>query len=370
MTESPDQASVQRHANWVGLRTLRQRPKVVDVTEDGDPVFEVRSVRLVLRPDASCFSRLERCAKCGGDVHGSPVFAPGDLNGPTHSVICKECVRKAGVAGSPPLKIRGADRRQAAPRPVDVAERQSPTVPVEAEIQPEAVGVLEAAAEDPPVHVDDGRLAAVEAQLGVAMARLTELANVARSESIERRQADDIVRGQLRDILLEGLAAVRAEVAVRSEAEDARASEREDRVDKSHVATAELLDAQRAEVEASLRAGLTQVRMETSALREELKEGSEALTRLAEVHRSELVACLDGRLQPYVADLEELVRCQRRLEERLDALTRQVLDMEGGLKSSSEGGELMDALERQLQDAAFRLASRVASTEEPTLIGD
>src|SRR5215210_903348 len=95
MADAPGTGSDQKRATWVALRTLRQRPKVVDHRENGDPVFEVRSVRLVLRDNADHFNRLAQCSKCGREVPGAPVLSQADLTRPSHSVICKECVRNA-----------------------------------------------------------------------------------------------------------------------------------------------------------------------------------------------------------------------------------------------------------------------------------
>lgn len=86
-----------RRATWVGLRTLRQRPAVVGRTPEGDPVYEVRSVRLVLRGDAPHFSRLVQCSRCSREVPGPPVLSPADLDHPVHAVICAGCVRAASV---------------------------------------------------------------------------------------------------------------------------------------------------------------------------------------------------------------------------------------------------------------------------------
>src|SRR5206468_9473316 len=82
-------------ARWVGLRTLRQAPKPVGQTDAGDPIFDVRSARLVLREDATHFNRLVACSNCGREVMGSPVLGPGDLDHAPQAVVCKDCVRRA-----------------------------------------------------------------------------------------------------------------------------------------------------------------------------------------------------------------------------------------------------------------------------------
>lgn len=95
MADSP--ATPRRHnrANWIALRTLRQVPRVVGETRAGEPIFQVRSVRLLLPAQSHHFSRLVACSKCGREVPGPAVVSPADLDHPAHQVICKECVRAA-----------------------------------------------------------------------------------------------------------------------------------------------------------------------------------------------------------------------------------------------------------------------------------
>ncbi len=81
-------------AGWVGIRTLRHVPRAVGETDAGDPVFEVRGVRLVLHGDAAHFSRLVPCSNCGRDVVGAAVLSSADLDHVPLTVICNECVRK------------------------------------------------------------------------------------------------------------------------------------------------------------------------------------------------------------------------------------------------------------------------------------
>ena len=63
MAEAPGRAEDHKRATWVALRTLRQRPKVVDQGANGEPIYEVRSVRLILGDKADHFSRLAECSK-------------------------------------------------------------------------------------------------------------------------------------------------------------------------------------------------------------------------------------------------------------------------------------------------------------------
>src|SRR5688572_16111471 len=113
MPEESDQAAVDKRATWVALRTLRQRPKVVDHQKNGEPIYEIRSVRLVLRDNVDHFNRLAQCSKCGRELPGAPVLTQADLTRPSHSVLCKECVRKATDRSQ---RAAGA-RREVVPKP-------------------------------------------------------------------------------------------------------------------------------------------------------------------------------------------------------------------------------------------------------------
>lgn len=84
-----------RRVTWIGLRTLRRRPRLVGQTRRGVPVFEACSVRLVLPDDAHHFARLISCARCGSDGPGATVLRRSDLAHPPHAVICDDCVGSA-----------------------------------------------------------------------------------------------------------------------------------------------------------------------------------------------------------------------------------------------------------------------------------
>ncbi|MGH9151562.1 MAG: hypothetical protein ACRD03_03945, partial [Acidimicrobiales bacterium] len=218
MAEPSSQAPQQRRANWVGLRTLRQRPKLVDQTAGGLAVYDVRSVRLVLVGDAAHFNRLMPCSKCGNEVPGPPVLSATDLDRPSHSVICKECVRASGVSGSSHPTGPAAPSPPPEPPPeveVVIAPATPAPVPEVAEVEPvpEPLAVP---------SVDEARLAAVEDRLGAALSRITELADVQRLESIRRAKGDEGVQARAQAALVQGLAELRTEVLASAEATAAR----------------------------------------------------------------------------------------------------------------------------------------------------
>ena len=142
----PADSSLSRRGAWIGLRTLRQRPKIVDHTPSGEPIFEVRSVRLLLQPDADHFNRLETCSKCGRNVPGGPVFDLADLDRPSNPLICTTCVQavakptllRSGMRRPPPerpaVPPKPAETPAAAPDPTAAGtDRPGPTAVEEAE---------------------------------------------------------------------------------------------------------------------------------------------------------------------------------------------------------------------------------------------
>jgi hypothetical protein len=184
--EQSNQASLQRRANWVGLRTLRQRPKLVGATRDGEPVFEIRSARLVLRGLSPHFNRLAACSRCGRDVPGAPVLTVADLERPLRPMICSDCVRGTGVStvwdattARPPAGEAPAAEAPAA----EAAEAPVPAVP--------------AAAVGP--GPDDGRLETFERHLRAVTDRVNALGQAlwAQRDDVEaRRLAEEAARAE------------------------------------------------------------------------------------------------------------------------------------------------------------------------------
>jgi hypothetical protein len=118
MTDPPGHAGArQRRANWVGLRTLRQLPKRVDVSADGEPIYEVRAVRMVLQGMSPHFDQLVPCARCGTEVASAPVLTPADLERAPHPAVCTKCVSAAGVSSVRAPGVRRPARERPAARP-------------------------------------------------------------------------------------------------------------------------------------------------------------------------------------------------------------------------------------------------------------
>jgi hypothetical protein len=269
--EPSNQASVQRRANWVGVRTLRQRPKPAGTTADGEQVYEIRFVRLVLRGLSPHFNRLAPCARCGKEMAGAPVLSVADLERPLRPMICTDCVRDTGVSTV-------WDASPARP-PADVAEELA--LPADPDPVPPAVAPR-----------DDARLETFERHLRSVTTRVNELGQTLRAEraaSDERRRAEEDVRASL--------ARLREQVA-------------------ATAGVGDRVDAQRAEVAAVVSA-VSEIRSELHRLSDanrELVRGLQALEqRLAEapppapaVEPEELAAVVASQdeLRGRIAELE------------------------------------------------------------------
>ena len=143
----------------MALRTLRQVPKAVGETDAGDPIYEVRSVRLVLRGNAAHFNRMVACSRCGREVPGPPVMSATDLAQQPQAVICQRCV---STAHSP---IFG--------------NHSTPTPPPAKDVRREAVR--------PPTSAR--RAAAEGDRLAALERRLAEMASVLHAQRIESQAA-------------------------------------------------------------------------------------------------------------------------------------------------------------------------------------
>ena len=349
-----------RRANWVGLRTLRQRPKVVGTTGDGEPVYEVRSVRLLLQGQSAHFSRLVPCERCGRDQAGSTVLSPADLEAPPRPVICADCVRSAGVTSVWEREAARPPTGRPAPRAPKPAE---PTKPVAA----------------PPAHGE--RLASLEKRLQTVGERVAELGRLAVAQQAtldERRQSEEAALAGLRA----AIAQVAAEVTSVAEGNAGRIATFESQLRDSVTGLAKLIDAQREDLSA-LVAAMDRARSEIGRL-------AEADTRLAQAqHRVEEraaaaaaaeapswadhAASLDHRVEELGARLSQVMARIDALEDaagqrdgRLGALEARVDGLvdqratppEGNVPAAPlrDGAHLLDALERQLQGASSRLA--------------
>lgn len=310
MVEELDRSSPDRQAIWVALKTLRQRPAVVGRTDEGATVYEVRSVRLVLAPNAAHFKRLVLCAKCGRDVPGAPVLGAADLDRPPTSVFCDRCGRTADF------------RRREVPQEEEAPPSVASPVVTEAGTEAE-------------------RLAAVEAQLAEVLSRAP--APVENAGELQRlsEQVADLLRGQNAELakVSASVAQVRAEMRELGESSRALARVQSD-LDQRMV---ELAGHVHAEIEAKV------ARSEMEAQRKELTEA------LHDVARETLLSVAEP--------LRDLTKAREDFERRLDSAAQQLARLVEFQSQAAPPappgrpvpGGMMESLERQLRAAELRL---------------
>jgi hypothetical protein len=319
----PPGPAARRHkrANWVALRTLRQVPKVVGETPAGDPIVEIRSVRLVLRGDASHFNRIAACSKCGREVPGAAVLSPADLDHVPNAVICKDCVKKAtapfDATRSRPTTVapvRAAD-------PVSVTTNGSASSPVESP------------------GVRDDRLEALERQVK----QLTELLGAQGTAAGSRTPHDDE-----RDRRLDGLV---------------------ERMDRFTVAGNDRMEA----IEARIDGFLDRLTHQSEAQRSALSSALDAQADRAATRDRELAQAQDemGRRLAAVTERASVDAAapfgavEARLEELTARVDRQRPEWEGALSAAVGGvqAELTTALAAGADNVARAQDERVGLVE-------
>lgn len=279
-------AASRRHsrASWVGLRTLRQVPKVVGETIAGDPVFEIRSVRFVLPVDGAHFRRIVTCSRCGEEVPGPAVLSAADLDHPPHAVICKDCVKTVATAGVG--DPRGADAVLGNGAGTGRAEPHH-TLQTWAEA---TTGLEDEPGRGPtgsgPGDRGSEELGRAEAEMGLldvmverpAKDRGTRSGLQALEERLQR--LEETVASQRLELeagLRRGLAEVRfATTAVATESVS-RLRDLEDRADRSGIEVSEL-----GEIQAALDRGLGELRSEVAAVKDANRDAADGQ---AEVER-------------------------------------------------------------------------------------
>lgn len=352
---SKEASQRQRRVNWVGLRTMRQRPKLVGATDDGEPIYEVRAVRLVLLGTSPHFTRLAPCSRCGRELPGAPVLTPADLDIELRPMICADCIRGTGITSVwDPEAARRAARGQEDDAeggtdlgPSTPAGTQEPLSPVPDGAPPVAAAVAAADADvaDADVAAAD-RLAAMERHLGAVTARVNELgrrwaAQQAQSEERRRREAEVAAA---RDAVVD-----RALAEIRADLESSLAADRtadgraiEDRL-------SERLTEIRAELGSSLGAD---VRALEDRLNERLVPRSGAPAPPVAGDGGAGVAALEDRVREGMAGLADVVAAQRA---ELDAVVARVTEVGSEVQRLSQtAGELargQGVLERRVAEA-------------------
>jgi tetrahydromethanopterin S-methyltransferase subunit G len=255
-------------------------PKVLDETPAGEPVVEVRGVRLVLREHATFFNRLVPCSTCGRETPGVAVRTPADLDAPPGPATCRECRRATAAPAPVPAQ---------APPPAPVADTAGPAIEALAarvdEVQAALAEQAARAVPPPELAALGKRLDKLEAGTGGAdvapeLAALgkrldkletkgrTTAAEAGRVEAMERRveQLAALMaerESRLEEVLAKTLAAAEAAAAK----VEARVRAVESRVEETTGEMGELGD-----LHAALDVGLGQLRSDLAAVRDNQRD--------------------------------------------------------------------------------------------------
>jgi chromosome segregation ATPase len=377
------------------LRTLRQMPKLAGETEAGDPVYEVRSARLVLHGDAGHFSRLVACSRCGREVTGPPVLGPADLDHEPSAVICKDCVKIATAA---------SDSRDDAMAPASAPVTSSPApagddrvVALERRLAElaEQVGAGVRAAGAGPGEPDGAAAAQLEAQFVTLTERVDELSRghqelaEAVRAALERLEAPAAGDGHDPDVEAR-VTAVEAEIGrLRDGAVQATQGEGDDRLGQRLELMAEVVRRLQADVDRS-----TESRIVSAADAHRLEEQlNDRLDRLAErvarptegpaglleavdqrideaagraMQRADEVGADVARLAPEVAEVGKGLESSRR---RLDVIVQELESLAESAGPDEAAAERLGALELQIVDAERRLTQAIELQREELRAG-
>ncbi len=310
-------------------------PTVVGTTSTGDPVFDVRGARLILRPGATHFNRAISCSKCGRDVPGAAVQSPADLDLTPNPVICKNCVSTAGTA-----LFAAEDSR---PRELPVQAPDAPAVSApETKDEPappadeDRLAALEhgladlatlitsastsgAAADEPALGNGEERLEALERRLGEAIEQLRTRGETERSELLA------VLEGTSRRIDYVG-----QRLAEQSQSVSAQVRDLEERLQRL-----QLTGDAGSGVAPSPAAAPGQAKVDLERVEARLNERLEGLVAGVVSQRTELQTVL-----------------QEEMRQRLDQLEQ------GVAQAAGTGGPSLHALEKRIEETVERLTER------------
>lgn len=388
-----DRESADRQATWVALRTLRQRPTLVGRAEDGAPVYEIRSVRLVLATGATHFRRLVTCARCEREVPGPPVLTPADLARPASLVFCDRCARSPASVGpeapseredppAPPVvtessagdqqrlseQLAGLLRGQNA----ELAKLSAAVAGVHAEMRQlgeanqalarghreldqRMVGLAAEVAAHPGTMVDATaeQLHAALDQLRSQMASLQQRID---DEAGARAEVGALAELNRRDVgELAGQLAARAGEDAARHAEDVAGRGAEESMLRVELGEGlQLLRAEMASVEQRSRDGFAEVATLLEALRQELMDA------VHEVAHETLMAVAEP--------LRDLTKAREEFERRLENLEQKVQEdqrrVEALHASASAGASRLHVLEQKLHTSMQRLIHPAGANPE------
>jgi chromosome segregation ATPase/DNA-directed RNA polymerase subunit RPC12/RpoP len=351
-------------------------PKATGETQDGEPVFEVRSVRLVLRGDAAHFNRLVPCSRCGREVLGPAVLAPGDLDDPVRSLVCQDCSARAmdaPPAGAAPVPTSAVDDGRLA----------------EVERRLEVLTALVAAPDNATPAASAGDLADVDALIADRFDRWAERAARAAEAEVARLQGIDARIDELsvaadadatrRAAVDQELAAVTDRIAKAAAADGARLQGIEDRLaeladEMSGAAEAQhatddgiaklagqlaRLQEQSADITVRVGQSLDAARTEVLAVMNEALADARSRAAAPAADIAARIDAMEKRLKRSAAEMSELGELHAALDVGMGALRTEILDVRGAVnRVAGDQGDVADRLEAIIRAPA--------TVEQPT----
>lgn len=361
MPDPPSQAQGQRRANWVALRTLRQLPRPAGVTATGDPVFEVRSARLVLRGESNHFNRLVQCSKCKAEVVGPSVLGPDDLDRPPPPVICQLCVRasrsymswRPDVRPSDPVTVN--DNAVALGVDAERADVDSEAAAGDA-LAPESNGMTGPLG---PAEAAVARMEAFEATVverlvgleGMLQAHQEGIASLAVSLAESRAEAQRLAELQTR--LADDQRALGERLAQVSDrpAETDR-DDVERRLEKLRAELIQLVHAVQSEMQVAQERGLSEARLEAAARDQDAQQGMSRLSAMVAAIPADLASSIEKVVRREVDGVVESHALLAAAHSEIEAQVR------GLLLSTETAQRRLHALERGVQGAIERFDAR------------
>lgn len=315
-------------------------PKVVDETPAGEPVVEVRGVRLVLREHATFFNRLVPCSNCGRETPGVAVRTPADLDAPPGPATCRVC-RRATTAAAP------------AAEPARAVDTAGPAIAaLEARVDELQAALAEQAAGAVPTEAPGEEVAAELAALAERIGRL-EAASTGREGVAEVAALGKRLTQRL-DKLETGAnagGAVAAEVAALGKrldkletrgrttaAETGRVEAMERRVEQLAALMAEResrIEEQLAKTQAAAEAAAAKVDTRVRAVESTVAQAAGEMDELGDLH-----AALDvglGKLRSDLAAVRDNQRDLSLLQDEFDRRLETVAAIQRAVTAAEEG---------------------------------
>ena len=357
----------------MALRTLRQLPKAVGETAGGEPIYEVKSVQLLLDSSAGNFVRLAECSRCGRQLAGAPVLTPADLDRPLRPMICTDCIRSAAV--STVWESEGGGPAQERPGPVTLAaghQEPAATAPADAQ-QPDRLHVVEGHLRAVTDRVNElGRVArAHQADIKERSRREEATAAALRDELAALRASTDGTRAELQRLAVahaepQGLAEVRAELQrlAQADRQNTAAGQAEPQSLADVHAELQRLAGNMAELE---RRAETPPAAEAGAGLAQLRDEVAQLARLVEAQRGEVIGFVAAVGETQIATTE-LAAAQEGLAATLAALDPSKVEQLIATRVAQAEARLAEALappppEVDLTKVEELIATRLADAE-------